>query len=474
MKLFSLRLTTLKSKLYAIVFASFVVRIVAFFALPNTPSALGPDEGTYAAAANWTALGKPATYFPDFGAGLYVSGRTLLIPAAFFNLIGLNPLDSVRLTSSLYGVLVVLIIALATVRLISKYPVIEEFINQNHKAILGLFSIFTFLPSHFFWSVLGLRESATEFWVVSTFITLFLSLTTTRNKHPICILSFFLSIVMVFCSRPQVGWTIGLSLTLFLLFRSKVTTRWLLLSVTLIGILLGYVVTVERQLLPTSNLYAQIHVDNTPTTKATPTTVDREVSLKCEFEGQIVRISGNEYDCLIKPGGESKNEIKNPGSVLIDQSSNLAERHRINKIGAASAIQTLDCPFDPAETLGKYLCLVYRAPYTTLTFLFRPMLFVDVTSASSFLAAAENFFWTIAIFFIVVMLSRNRKLVFFRELEPSLIFFSIFTVAAGAYEGNMGTAFRHKSLILWVVILLLASTIVATKERKAENRELAS
>ena len=200
----------------------------------------------------------------------------------------------------------------------------------------------------------------------------------------------------------------------------------------------------------------------------------REASLKCEFVGQVVRISGKDYDCLVKQQSEPKIEIKNPGSVLIDQSSNLAERHQINKIGAASAIQTLDCPFNPAETLGKYLCLAYRAPYTTFTFLFRPMLLVDVTSASSLLAAVENIFWSIAIFFIVVMLIRNRRLGFFRDLEPPLIFFSIFTVAAGAYEGNMGTAFRHKSLILWVVILLLASTIVATKERKAENKEITS
>ena len=108
MKLFSLRLTTLKSKLYAIVFVSLVVRVVAFFLLPNTPSALGPDEGTYARAANWTALGKPATDFPGFGAVLYQSGRSLLLPAALFNKIGFNPLNSVRLTATIYGFLLVL------------------------------------------------------------------------------------------------------------------------------------------------------------------------------------------------------------------------------------------------------------------------------------------------------------------------------------------------------------------------------
>jgi hypothetical protein len=46
---------------------------------------------------------------------------------------------------------------------------------------------------------------------------------------------------------------------------------------------------------------------------------------------------------------------------------------------------------------------------------------------------------------------------------------SIYIATAGAYEGNMGTAFRHKSLVLWAVLLLLASTIVATQQRKAER-----
>ena len=72
------------------------------------------------------------------------------------------------------------------------------------------------------------------------------------------------------------------------------------------------------------------------------------------------------------------------------------------------------------------------------------------------------------------MFIRNRRLAFFGALAPSLLFFIIYTIGAGAYEGNMGTAFRHKSLILWVVILLLASTIVATKERKNEGKEINS
>ena len=98
------------------------------------------------------------------------------------------------------------------------------------------------------------------------------------------------------------------------------------------------------------------------------------------------------------------------------------------------------------------------------------MLGPDVTSSSSLFAAIENVFWLVAFIFVVIMFIRNRRLAFFGALAPSLLFFSLYSVAAGAYEGNMGTAFRHKSLILWVVLLLIASTIVATQQRKSEQQ----
>ncbi len=155
--------------------------------------------------------------------------------------------------------------------------------------------------------------------------------------------------------------------------------------------------------------------------------------------------------------------------MLVDKADAILVRHEGNKVGAASAIKTLSCPITGESRLDKYFCIAYRAPYTTFTFLFRPMLGADVTSDSSLFAAVENVFWLGSLLFIVLTFIRNRRLAFFGALAPSLLFFSIYSVAAGAYEGNMGTAFRHKSLILWVVVLLLASTIVATQQRKAER-----
>jgi hypothetical protein len=189
----------------------------------------------------------------------------------------------------------------------------------------------------------------------------------------------------------------------------------------------------------------------------------------CEFSGQRLEVNGLEYSCSASIKHEKSLKLKNPGSVIIDQADAIPYRHESNKIDAASVIKTQSCPIAGNSRFDKYFCIAYRAPYTTYTFLFRPMLGSDITSASSRFAALENVFWLAAFLFVLVMFVRNRRLAFFDALAPSLLFFSIYSVAAGAYEGNMGTAFRHKSLILWVVLLLIASTIVATQQRKAER-----
>ena len=103
------------------------------------------------------------------------------------------------------------------------------------------------------------------------------------------------------------------------------------------------------------------------------------------------------------------------------------------------------------------------------TFLFRPLIGIDTTSTSSLIAAVENIAWLGAFIFIIIMIIKKRRLAFIGPLLPSLIFFILYCVGAGSYEGNMGTAFRHKSLILWVILLLLASVIVAEKRPKLRN-----
>ena len=470
MKLFKLRFTTLKSKLYAIVFASFVVRVVAFFALPNTYSSLGPDEGTYGTAAEWTALGKPATEFPAFGAGLYMSGRSLLLPAALFNKIGFNPLNSVRLTASIYGFLLVCLLVAIILKTTLKYIKFAEFIDQNPRIFFGLFLIFVFLPSHFVWSTLGLRESATQFWTISVFSLLLLILHLNKKASLSTTCGFLISIILTFSARPQVGWVLGVTLLLYLLVRIRSRIARLLIPITVLGIFLGYTATVALSIQVDETYVA---MKESLTASPTQTTEDENSASKlCKFNGQKVELKDISYLCESKIEKKTIVDLKNPGSAVIDQADAIPDKHEGNKVGAVSAIKTQDCPFVGNSRLDTYSCIAYRAPYTTYTFLVRPMFGADVKSNSSLFAAVENVFWLGAILFVSVMFIRNRRLAFFGALAPSLLFFSIYSVAAGAYEGNMGTAFRHKSLILWVVLLLIASTIVATQQRKAEQQRI--
>ncbi|MCX6443327.1 MAG: hypothetical protein NTW43_04060, partial [Actinobacteria bacterium] len=110
---------TLKEKLWAIVAASFVARVIMFFVLPNSPSSLAPDEGTYAALTRWIAESKPATDFPAFGEGLYLSGRSIIIPSSVLNRIGMGELDAVRLVSSLYGFLSLVLLTFFALKILN-------------------------------------------------------------------------------------------------------------------------------------------------------------------------------------------------------------------------------------------------------------------------------------------------------------------------------------------------------------------
>jgi len=185
-------------------------------------------------------------------------------------------------------------------------------------------------------------------------------------------------------------------------------------------------------------------------------------------------VDGVSYNCSKRFTKRPNVGVKSLGDSVVIQIDEISGKHKLNQVGAASVIRTTACPVSEETRFDKYFCMAYRAPYTTFVFLFRPILGADVTSISSLFAAIENVFWLSSALFVMVMFIRNRRIAFLSSLAPSLLFMGSYSVGAGAYEGNMGTAFRHKSLILWVVILLLASTIVATKERKAENKELIS
>jgi hypothetical protein len=466
MKLFSLRLTTLKSKIYAIVFASFVVRVVAFFALPNTASSLAPDEGNYAALAEWIRDGQnPNEYI---NSNLYSISRTLIIPASYLTRIGFTGIDSVRAISSLYGLLTSVILGVYLYKVSGKSCELTKTNAVSQKIFFRLYIIFVFFPSNFLWSVLGLRDSALTFWVLLFFLLIANNKPLESKLSGTKVLIYLITILMIFTSRPQVGWllTVVFSIYFFLIsIKSHKLPAVIVFLTTVLGAYLGNSLT--------TNFLSENLRSFTVTTNNTLTSVPSDelskYEAKCNYEGQQFIFEGKSVICREDTGDSSKQTVTDLGSAITDQATSLHRHHLLNQEGAASKIRTINCPLEEVSRIERTGCMIWRAPYTTYTFLFRPMLGVDVTSTSSFFAAIENIAWLTAAFYIVIMWIRNRRLAYFAILAPPVLFGTIYSVAAGAYEGNMGTAFRHKSLILWVVILLLASTIVASQQRKAER-----
>jgi len=399
------KLGTLKEKLWAIVATSFVARVIMFFVLPNSPSSLAPDEGTYAALTRWIAESKPAADFPAYGEGLYLSGRTIIIPASVLNRIGMGELDAVRLVSSFYGFLSLILLTFFALKILNNSDKLSKF---NSRLVLLFFTVFAFLPSHFVWSNLALREGPNEFWVLLSFVSMYVIFHFKTRYQALAYLALFASIVMCFSTRPQVGLVLGVGLLIYLVSRIKQTKALLAIAAVLTGIVAGSIAT-----------------------------------------------SGNAGVSI----------IEDPG-VVITMVDGIPIRQAGNQVAAASIIETPNCPLSENSLISSapsrvdtYACILWRAPYMTTTFLLRPFIVGDVTSTSSTIAAIENLMWLLAFGLIGYFIVKRRGIPRFNKLAPSMIFFALYVVGAGAYEGNMGTAFRHKSLILWVVLALLLSLL---------------
>ena len=428
------------------------MRVIGFFLLPNQPTvALAPDEGGYAEIGKLIASGEPTTSW----GGLYKISRSLILPASLLNKVGIEPLSSVRIIASIYGFFTLVLAAKIILKTIDSNE-IREIDLKKSSAIVALFAVFAFLPSHLLWSMLGLRESPMEFWVMSALASIYWVFYIQKRLSLQIVLWLVVSIVLIFNSRPQVGWVLGVTFLIVLLFKFRDRIAIVLIPVTLIALGLGYASVALS--LQTQDVFILVATDGTATD-----------GTACKDSNEIVIVQKTEYICKKTREKKSIIGLQNPAEVVLEQTQAIPGHHELNQVDAASMIQTLSCPNSGETKFDKNFCMLWRAPYMAATFLFRPLIGVDVTSTSSLFAALENIAWLGAFIFIVVMLIRKRRLAFFGPITPSLIFFGLYTVGAGSYEGNMGTAFRHKSLILWVVLLLVASAILAKKTPTHRN-----
>ena len=510
-----LRLVISSKPVMVILAFSTLLRIAFhFFFLPSSPSGFGPDEGTYAALAKYASQGLPMEEFPLFGAGLYNSAKSITLPSALLVLFGMNELNATRAVASTYGLASSLALALcflALLRLRSK-TLNSESLNSDRK-FLVLFSIFTFFPSNFVWSTIGLREPGSQFWLLTTFyLTLKLLDSTRRDSWKFTALCS-LALTLAHGTRPETALVfslVALFASLVLLFKFRQFFPLIAIS---IGVYAGQAYTTTPKVLAEESLGAfqiveqeltqsstqkpvesnqsstpkpvESNQSSTPkpvesNQSSTPKPVEsvegkrnESASAKCTQENQIVQLDGKEFRC--KTSKTYQVIERSPTETLRNEiltAQILEYKRNVNALYAKSALPTSTCQNSTRDISSLIKCNLDELPYRLFAFLFRPIIFLDQGSTTLTFAALENLGWMILVPLSIWVSLRKQEKTLDKLINVSLAsYVLVFASAAALYEGNLGTAFRHKSTILWplIFILMAAPRILPKLKRETES-----
>lgn len=415
-----------------IFFLAALLRICIFSLLPpNTPSNLGPDEGTYGALARWVSESKPVNDFPTYGPGLYNTARSLILPSALFVKLGLVEIQAVRLTSLIYGLLSIVVLGallLLLSRLKSSDIRFSDVMAQKYFVVILI--IFSFLPSNLIWSTLGLRETASAFWIMLSFYSI-VNLVKDRDNLESLLWGglLVLSLVLSYGARRETAFVF--TVVLFLLSFYLLLTRKA--TVPILALIIG--------------LFIGQHFTSTPSPERDndstfPTSVESSLKIPLQsISNQVTTIRILEY------------------------------KRNVNRLDAQSALPESTCQKVDGAQLNVIMCNISELPYRLFAFLFRPLPILDSGSLSLTLAGFENIFWitflsyVIFLFFIFMRYGGSQRVL----LITLGVYFAMFSTAAALYEGNLGTAFRHKSTLLWVCVTVIYISCINRESRKVST-----
>lgn len=400
----------------AIFFTATTARLCAsFLILPPTSTSFAPDEAGYALLANWLATGAYYVSGNKADPNLLAATFSFIAPSSILVRINIDPIYAVRLISILSGSLSILVLGLCVVLIRQNYGKCELIQGKVfNKPDLLLISVFAFFPSNFLWSILGLRESTSQLWLLLAFFFFLKTLYSAPNFPMSSWLGLLVSIAFSFGARKETALLFSCILLLATLGKWQKSNRLVANVVIISGILSG-------QLLASNS----------------------------------IKLSSNADQLIVQ-------NYRQPSSLekLLETASTLDKteyKRNVNREGADSALPESDCSSKLDSPQERITCTINEYPYRIIAFLFRPFPFVDIGSTNSNFASAENILWTLIYLSFVISLFRgsNKEIVKRIEFLIPFIFLIMFSSLAALYEGNLGTAFRHKSTILWILIVLI-------------------
>jgi hypothetical protein len=411
-----------------------------FFLLPSSPTNLAPDEETYALLSYWVQKGLPVSSFPVFGAGLYQTSKTFILPASIFIFIGLEPLTSIRLISLLLGITSLFIFNSILNQVLKNFT----FGNRNltgHKSLhVTILAFYAFMPSNLLWSTLGLRESSVQFWLLLTLYILLKALKLETLKSNFILKALFHTLFVVtltigYGTRPETFLLLSFAIFFSYLFAVRKQNYLMAISAAI------------------STLLGLTYVSGPTSEVTTP-------------KNQI--LEGSMQQTIPTPIAETQNRISSKIKVI----ANAEVKANANRIDAASALPERMCGTSK-DIFKEFQCQITEIPFRLFSVVFRPLPGIDNGSHQMMLASMENLLWLIFFLLLIRSTIRARNQVRRNIFWNSLFFFLVaYSMGLAMLEGNLGTAFRHKSTLLPIILLmyLVSELVWLPREPNKKNK----
>jgi hypothetical protein len=196
----------------------------------------------------------------------------------------------------------------------------------------------------------------------------------------------------------------------------------------------------------------------------------QEITELCLKDGQILIGKSGNYECTKSKEYKviERSAIESARQQVLTTQI-LEIKRNVNRLDAASALPESTCKVSIWKIPSKILCNIIELPYRLPTFLFRPFPLIDSGSSFINLAGIENLLWLGLVLyaaFAAFKMNLNKMEKF--TIAWLYTYIITFSTAASLYEGNLGTAFRHKSSILWALALGL---LISHKDFKIRGRD---
>lgn len=405
-------------------------------------------------------------------------GPIFILPSQFFNFIGFGCVASLRFSN--------LILSIFTAFMFLKIFLFLEskcFFAMKNRIHYLLLILYLFWPSRFLWTSAGIRESCIEFLIVSsTYFFLKIVLTVERKTSITNFISLLSSLSLLNFTRSLLFFGV-LVINIFFIIFTKNLRKLIVVSIGCLIILLFnlliptvllksysafYEKRISNEIIQISKIIKEIQNEgiNTPPESDQSRTQSSKISdKKIRLEKEVAKLENQlvSNQTYIRYLPLRTNPIPDP------ENSRFAK-----KIDARSQIPVKACKVSASFFERYFTCNLLHLPVGLYSVVLRPNPVQDWYSTPTKIASLENIFFVSLLLFLFCWIFLRGGFAFFRSLSLyPFLFLTTSLVGLALYEGNVGTAYRHRSIVIWALILTLNMLIYKEKISNPSSKTVA-